>query len=236
MIPKIIHYCWFGKNPKSKLILKCIDSWKKYCPDWEMIEWNEDNFDVNQNEFCRQAYQNKKWAFVSDFARFDILYKYGGIYLDTDVEILRPLDCFLKNKLFAGHETDEWIAPGLILGSEDGHPVIEEVLRAYQNSSFLDELGNEIHTTVGQYFTNALLKNGVILTGKTQIVDGIAIYSKDFFCPLNDATGIITKTENTHTIHWYSKTWINPGIRIRTKITRIFHRIFGNECFLWLKR
>lgn len=236
MIPKIIHYCWFGGAEKSKLIEKCIDSWKKYCPDWQIIEWNESNFDVNTNLFCAQAYSNKKWAFVSDYARFDILNRMGGVYMDTDVEILKPIDCFLENSLFAGHETDEWVAPGLILGSVPNHPILQSVLEAYSQNAFLNEAGNEVHTTVGQYFTVALNQHGIQLNGKCQKVNGAAIYSKEYFCPLDDATGVMTKTENTYTVHWYSKTWIDPKIRIRTKITRVFHRLFGNDCFDWLKR
>lgn len=236
MIPKIIHYCWFGKNPKAKLIEKCIDSWKRYCPDWQIIEWNEDNYDVYCNPFCRQAYENKKWAFVSDYVRFDVLNRFGGVYLDTDVEILKPLDCFLDHQLFAGHETDTWVAPGLILGSEPGHPVLKIVLEKYAGASFIDSDGREVHTTVGEYFTKSLQMCGIILNGKTQLQNGIAIYAKDYFCPMNDATGEITKTANTYTIHWYLKSWINSGIRLRTRVTRIFHRIFGTDCFRWIKR
>lgn len=235
MIPKIIHYCWFGKNPKSELILKCIDSWRKYCPDWEIIEWNEENYDILKNKFCREAYKSGKWAFVSDYARFDILNRMGGIYVDTDVEIIKTLDRFREHSLFAGHETDQWIAPGLILGAEPENKIIKDVLKKYDSTSFIDGNGNENHKTVGEFFTASLIENGIVPNGFFQEQQGIAIYPKDYFCPLDDATGVLTKTENTYTIHWYSKTWIDPKIRARTKITRIFHRYFGNDCFAWVK-
>ncbi|MCF2570489.1 glycosyl transferase [Mediterraneibacter glycyrrhizinilyticus] len=235
MIPKIIHYCWFGRKPKSALVEKCIASWKKYCPDWDIKEWNEDNFDITVNAFCLEAYNQKKWAFVSDYVRFDVLNRYGGVYVDTDVEILKPIDRFLIYSLFAGHETDQWIAPGLILGSEPGHPILQMVLTDYEKESFFNENGKEKHKTVGEYFTEALIKYGIRPSGYYQEVNGIALFPKDYFCPMDDSTGIVTKTENTYTIHWYNKTWISPGLRFRVKITRLFHRIFGVNCFAWLK-
>lgn len=229
MIPKIIHYCWFGRGKKSKLIIRCIESWKKYCTDWEIIEWNEDNFDVFRNTFCRDAYMNKKWAFVSDYARFFALNKMGGVYLDTDVEIIKPIDLFLQNDLFAGYETNNWVAPGLILGSVSNHSILKQVLNEYDKAIFIDDNGQELHKTVGEYFTEELRNNGIEINGKTQIINGIAIYSKEYFCPFDDTTGVLTKTENTYTVHWYSKTWLNPMIRVRTKITRVIHRYFGKD-------
>ena len=236
MIPKILHYCWFGNSPKPKTVLKCLDSWKKFCPGWEIIEWNDDNFDVQKNSYCRQAYKNTKWAFVSDYARFDILNQMGGVYMDTDVEVIKSLEPLLTHQAFAGHETDEWVAPGLILGCEPEHLLIQGVLAKYNNAAFLNEDGAENHMTVGEYFTAALKENGIIPNGSFQEKNNIAIYPKDFFCPLNDATGILRKTKNTYTIHWYSKTWIDPVTRFRTKITRPLHLVFGNDCFAWLKR
>ncbi len=218
------------------MIEKCIKSWEKFCPDWEIIEWNEGNYDVFRNEFCRQAYQNGKWAFVSDYARFDILNQFGGIYMDTDVEIVKSLDRFLEHDVFAGHETDEWVAPGLILGSVPEHPIMKSVLNAYESASFINNDGSENHKTVGEFFTDALRRNGLLPDGRYQEKDGIAVYPKEFFCPLDDSTGVLRRTENTYTIHWYSKTWISPGIKFRTKITRPFHRIFGVDCFSKMKR
>ena len=118
MIPKKIHYCWFGGNPLPELAIKCLESWKKYCPDYEIIEWNETNFNLDSCEYVREAYQAKKWAFVSDYARLKVVYDNGGIYLDTDVELIKSLDRLLKNKSFFGTETTGVVATGLGFGAE----------------------------------------------------------------------------------------------------------------------
>lgn len=137
MIPKVIHYCWFGENPKNELIENCIKSWKKYAPNFEIIEWNESNFNVNKYLYSQQAYESKKYAFVSDVARFDILYNQGGIYLDTDVELIKPIDEFLDNRLFMGYDQKDLVASGLIMGAEKGHPLLQKIISFYQNNSFL---------------------------------------------------------------------------------------------------
>ena len=116
-IPKIIHYCWFGNNPKPEIVYKCIESWKKYFPDYEIVEWNEKNYDVNKELYMQEAYSCKKWAFVSDYARFDVLYQYGGIYFDTDVEVLKKFPQeILCNQAFTGIESTKIISPGLVFG------------------------------------------------------------------------------------------------------------------------
>ena len=130
MIPKIIHYCWFGGNPLSDLAQKCIDSWKKYCPDYEIKEWNESNFDLNSCDYVREAYQAKKWAFVTDYVRLYAMVTEGGIYMDTDVEVIRPLDSFLSNRAFSGFE-DETNIPTGIMACEKGFPLFEELLEEY---------------------------------------------------------------------------------------------------------
>lgn len=141
MIPKIIHYCWFGKNEKPNLIKLCIDSWHQYLPEYEIVEWNEDNFDVNQYKFTKTAYEQRKWAFVSDVARLTALIEFGGFYLDTDVEVLKedPISeyCQLDN-VFA-FETERRIATGLFCGCEKDSPLFSKFLKAYEN---IDYLGN----------------------------------------------------------------------------------------------
>ena len=137
-IPHIIHYCWFGRNPKSELVLNCIESWKKYLPGYEIREWNEDNYDVTQVNFVKEAYENQKWAFVSDYVRFDVLYQFGGIYFDTDVELLKPIpEEILAKRAFTGFESTKLISPGLVMGSIKGLNLISEILEEYQKSSFL---------------------------------------------------------------------------------------------------
>lgn len=237
MIPKIIHYCWFGGNEKSALINKCIDSWKRYFPDYDIKEWNESNFDVRCNTYVSQAYEAKKWAFVSDYARFYILEKEGGLYFDTDVEVIRSFEHLLGNAPFTAFETDEYVNPGLILYSPAPHnEIFRKTLDWYNSASFMDENGEPIPHTVCTVFTDILKEYGFKSGGQEQVCGGMILYSKDYFNPYDDATGRMMKTENTYTIHWYAKSWISPWMRIRSKITQVFHRIFGVDCFRRLKK
>ena len=135
MIPKKIHYIWFGKGEKNDRVKHCIESWKKYLPDYEIIEWNEDNFDINFNDFTKKAYENKKWAYVADVARFYILYNEGGIYMDTDVEVYKPLDEFLSQEGFIGFEDIHYLSTATI-GVEKGNPVIKYILDFYNCIDF----------------------------------------------------------------------------------------------------
>lgn len=227
---KKIHYCWFGGAEKSPVIKRCIASWKKYFPNWEIIEWNEGNFDINCNLYVRQAYEAKKWAFVSDYARFFILEKYGGLYFDTDVEVIRKFDDILNNDSFAGFETDKFIAPGLVLYcKESNNHIMTKVKDWYDNARFLDENGERIKINVCGIFTNILKEYGFKPDGSLQNCGGIILYPKDYFCPFDDATGLLHKTENTYSIHWYDKSWMPKSKIIRNKITRIIHRWFGTD-------
>lgn len=235
MIPKKIHYCWFGRNEKPALAKKCIDSWKKHLPDYEIIEWNEDNFDLEQNQYIKEAYQNKKYAFVTDYVRLYVLYQYGGIYMDTDVEVVKSLDSFLCNQAFSGFELPQWIPTG-IMASEKSFPLFKEFLDYYTNRKFVLPDGTFDTTTNVEIMTGIVSKYGFVPNGKFQIVQGFALYPKDYFCPLDDATGKLEKTKNTATIHWFAKSWIDSKSRVRSKVTKLFHRIFGVNCFNWLKK
>ena len=139
MIPKIIHYCWFGGNPLPELAKKCIASWKLYCPDYEIKEWNESNFDLNYCDYVREAYDSKNWAFVSDVARLYALVTEGGIYMDTDVEVIKPLDNLLKYHAVSGFETETTIPTGLIAGEKE-NPMLKELLYEYKNIHFTNGL------------------------------------------------------------------------------------------------
>ncbi len=235
MIPKKIHYCWFGRKPKPKLAEKCIASWRKYCPDYEIIEWNEDNFDVNSNRYVREAYEAKKYAFVSDYARLWAMTAYGGIYMDTDVELVRSLDFILEQEAVSGFESQTQIQTGL-MACREGFPLFEEFLHYYEDAVFRNNDGTLNTTTNVTIMTEICLRHGFVPNGKYQVVDGFVLYPRDVFCPLDDATGKMHRSKNTAAIHWFNKSWISPKERFRSKITKPFHRIFGVNCFAWLKK
>lgn len=235
MIPKVIHYCWFGRGEKPKLAEKCIASWKEYCPDYEIIEWNEDNFDVNCCAYVKEAYENKKYAFVSDYVRLYAIYTEGGIYMDTDVEVVKKLDEYLCHKAFSGFESETLIPTGIMAG-EKNLPLFEELLDYYVNRHFINSNGDMDTTTNVSIITSIMSKKGFIPNGKFQIVDGLALYPRDVFCPFDNATGVMYGSEATATIHWFNKSWVPKTVRVRNRITRFFHRIFGVNCFSFLKR
>lgn len=235
MIPKKIHYCWFGRGEMPDKAKKCIESWKKYCPDYELILWNEDSFDINSNTYVKEAYENKKFAFVTDYVRLFAMYNYGGIYMDTDVEVIKPLDEFLDNKGFSGFESAQFIPTG-IMASEKGFPLYGEFLEYYQNRNFVKEDGSLDNTTNVIIMTKIVEKYGLKKTGELQVINGWKLYPSDYFCPLNDSTGELNITENTATIHWFAKSWISKRDRRISKVTKVFHRLFGENCFFWIKR
>lgn len=236
MIPKTIHYCWFGRNPLPQKAKHCIDSWRKYFPDYEIIEWNEDNFDVNQIPYTADAYAAKKYAFVSDFARFKILYDNGGLYFDTDVEVIAPMDDVIAVGAFMGFELNPdpkskqypcgAVAAGLGLGAEQGLPFYKEVIEYYTNTKFTTGLQS---ITVVYHVSELLRKYGLKCIPGIQKVEGITIYPADWFNPFDDGTGRVFRTENTRTIHWYAKTWMDDRIRRRIPFTRFVHRFIGHR-------
>ena len=235
MIPKKIHYCWFGRSEKPKLAEKCIERWKKYCPDYEIIEWNEDNFDINSNQYVKEAYENKKFAFVTDYVRLFALVNNGGIYMDTDVEVVRSLDEFLFHEAFSGFEEGAWIPTGL-MACEKNFPLFNEYLSYYDDAKFINEDGSLNMTTNTFTITLMTEKYGLKRNGQFQIIQGFALYPREVFCPLDNATGALHKNEQTAAIHWFSKSWLPTRIRYRSKITRVFHRYFGVDCFKWIKK
>lgn len=232
MIPKVIHYCWFGRNPLPESAIKCINSWKKFFPDYEIKEWNEDNFDVNIIPYTAEAYKVKKYAFVSDYARFWILYRQGGLYFDTDVEVIKPMDDIVARGPFMGIEVPATktmlpaVAPGLGLGATVGLGLYKEILDYYAHLHFLKEDGTFNKVTVVNHVTKVLEQNDLRPTNDVQDVVGVWIYPRDYFNPLDDLTGRLVITDNTRTIHWYTRTWSDsPGWRI--KLSRWSHCVFG---------
>ena len=208
-IPKVIHYCWFGGKELPDQVKECIESWKKCCPDYEIIRWDESNFDYRKYAFTKDAYDAKKWAFVSDVARLDIVYHHGGIYLDTDVELLHSLDLFLENQAFMGFEQGRKVATGLGFGAEKGNLVIKANLDAYKTISFsansrnIDEIACPIITTT------VLEHMGLNRKDMLQELEGVTIYPTSVFCPMLFSDGTADVQEDTISIHHYAATWTN---------------------------
>lgn len=211
---KKIHYCWFGGNPLPESAKKCINSWKKYCPGFEIVEWNEKNFDVNVCAYTREAYQAKKWAFVSDYARFKILYLEGGLYFDTDVEMIKPIDDIISKGAFMGCEAFD-IAPGLGLYAPPQLSIYKEFLEHYEQQHFIRKDGLYDLKTVGSRVTKILCQYGYDIDriNETQTIRELKIYPSDFFCPIDYSTRNLCITKNTRTIHHYDGSWYNERER-----------------------
>ncbi len=207
MIPKTIHYCWFGHNTKPKLAEKCIKSWKKNCQGYDIIEWNEDNFSIDSAPlYVRQAYSAQKWAFVTDYIRLWVLTEYGGIYMDTDVEVLKPLDPFLAHKAFSGFEDDIHIPTG-IMACEKGFPLFREFLSFYDNAEFIFPDGSINYQTNVTTITQKCIEKGLKQNNAFQVIEDFTLYPKDVFCPINYRTGVLERSKRTVTIHWFAASW-----------------------------
>lgn len=244
MIPKTIHYCWFGGNLKPKLAKKCLDSWKKYCPDYEILEWNEGNYDISAAPlYVRQAYEAKKWAFVTDYVRLQVVWENGGIYLDTDVELLKGLDDLLDNEAFFGFEDEVNIATGLGFGAEKGHPILKDVMEDYREILFRLEDGSYDELSCPQRNTAVFLRHGLKQDGSLQMLGGgIQILPRDYFNPKDWKTGEIRRTENTLSIHHFSASWYTPEMMRKLKKrqrqewmrhlpSRIGHKLLGEKTY-----
>lgn len=249
MIPKIIHYCWFGHNPLPESAQKCIASWRKYLPDYEIWQWSEeplhDNDNVNDNKLCdkilgfdvnsipytREAYEVKKYAFVSDYARFWILYKYGGLYFDTDVEVIKPMDDIIERGPFMGIEVPAVdggypkVAPGLGLGVTPNHELYKALLEKYATLRFKNKDGSLNQKTIVIYNSEVLQEKGLRPTNEIQEVAGVWIYPADYFNPLDSLTGRLKRTGNTRTIHWYMNSWDDRSQFVQ-RLSRLYHRFF----------
>jgi len=219
MIPKKIHYCWFGGNPKPKSVIKCINSWKKYCPDYEIIEWNEENYDISSNQFMKEAYEAKKWGFVPDYARVDIIYNHGGIYLDTDVQVIKSFDSLLNDSSFFGFEDDGddifHIALGLGFGAEKGNQLVKNVMDSYKDISFRNPDGTLNMIPSPQLNTKIFVDKGFLINNTKQKIEGNVVYPGEYFDPKNYNTGIITVTRNTYSIHHYDASWYDESEKIK---------------------
>lgn len=210
MIPKIIHYIWLGGKEEPAILQKCKKSWQKHCPDYEIKRWDESNLDLDKYQFAKEAYEAKKYAFASDVFRFDILASEGGIYLDVDVELIKPLDDYLKYDLFMGFENDTNLNPGLIMGSIPNHFVLEDLIEIYKNQKF--EVNRLSQQTICVITTNYFVDKYSLKNNETQFFDKgkIAVFSTEYFCPKSMVDGKLRKTKNTVSIHWYNMSWFTP--------------------------
>lgn len=228
MIPKKIHYCWYGGKSLPKLAKKCIKSWKKYCPDYEIIRWDESNTDLQSNQYVREAFSHKKWAFITDYVRLKVLYEEGGIYMDTDVQVISSLDQFLVNKGFSGFENEHQVPTGIMAG-EKGNMFIECLLRDYDNKHFVDKDGKIDDTTNVDTITRIAMDKGLVLNNTLQTIEDFTFYPLDFFCPKDVRTLKVKLTDNTATVHHFAGSWVNP---ISRNINRWIKRILGEKISL----
>ena len=234
MIPKKIHYCWYGGKNLPELAVHCIESWKKFCPEYEIIQWDETNTNLNENVYIQEAYNAKKWAFVTDYVRLKVLYQYGGIYMDTDVELIAPLDQYLKIDAFSGFENETQIPTG-IMGSSAFHPFFYELLQYYKGKHFIKEDGTFDDTTNVLTITNIALKNGFKPNNTLQTVCGMTFYPRDYFCPKDHTTGKINLTDNSVCIHHFNGSWHTPEenqlIHVEQKLVSMFGSQLGELFF-----
>lgn len=229
-IPKKIHYCWFGKKEKPSIVKKCIKSWKEKLEGYEIIEWNESNFDINSNKFVKQAYEAGKFAFVSDYVRVYALYKYGGIYLDTDVEIYKEFsEDILSNSSFWGFEEKNFIATSTI-GACKGNDLIKKFLDSYNDKEFFKTDGSVDTLTNVAIVTEIMKKLGLKLDGSYQNIERIAtIYPQEYFSPYDYINCYSKETENTYTIHYYYKSWLPMCTKVKTYIKKLLSNIIGGK-------
>lgn len=215
-IPKVIHYCWFGRQKIPEQYRKWMESWKRYCPDYEIVEWNEDNYDVHKNRYVDQAYSVGKWAFVSDYARIDIIREYGGVYLDTDVELVKGLDELLKNDAFCGFESCNYVAFGLGFGAKRSHELLQEIQEYYDNIRFIlaDGSLNQINCPVIQ--TEVLRKHGLVCNGDFQVVNGMTIYPPIVLCGMSPYSFQIEENlKDTYAIHHFAASWMEDKAKMK---------------------
>ena len=231
-----------GTAQKSELVLRCIESWKKYCPDYEIVCWNEDNFDLTQNRYMREAYEAGKWAFVSDFARLKIIYDHGGIYLDTDVEIIKPIDPLLENNGFMGFDEKGIVATGLGFGAEAGNEIVGAFLRDYDDLPFVLADGSYDLTPCPDRNTAALKRLGMDTENTDQVFMGVKFLPREYLGPMDYYTGKKTITKHTYSIHHYCASWTSKVTKRTTRIKRIiglkwYNRLYGKflHKFKWLE-
>ena len=232
MVPKIIHYCWFGHGQMNSLHKQCIESWQKVLPDYTIMEWNEENFDIGVNLYVKQAYDNKKYAFVSDYVRLYALYTYGGIYLDVDVEVKKRLDIFLKYEVVFGFESNKMVASAVIF-SEKNNLIIKEWLDSYEKRIFKNEKGFDMSANVHK-ITEILKNNSFVINGKTQQIGNICIFEKEYFCPYGIGDNKKNDYSNSYAIHWCEGSWFDRKKKLKICLIKFIKRIIGAKNYYFI--
>ena len=241
-IPKVIHYCWFGRGKMPNLAEKCIESWKKYCPEYKIVCWNEDNFDVSQNKYAKEAYDAGKWAFVSDYVRLKVLYDEGGIYFDTDVELLKPIDKLIEETGYMGFDDSDKISTGLGFACEKENELVGELLKDYDDIPFILPDGSYDLTPCPDRNTKTMIKLGMDIKNKNQVFMGIRMLPEDFLCPMKYYTGRKKITKNTYSIHHFCASWTSATAKRTVFVKRIvgvklYDKLYGKflHKFKWLE-
>ncbi|WP_216829040.1 glycosyltransferase family 32 protein [Alkalihalobacterium elongatum] len=228
-IPKIIHYCWFGEKEKPEMVKKCIQSWKIHLPEYEIKEWNEQNFDFHSNTYAREAYEAKKYAFCSDYVRVHVLYHIGGIYLDTDVEVFKSFNDLLHHHSFWGFEQENFIATSTI-GAKKGNPLIKIFLNAYQHKNFINEDGETNQLTNVAIISDLLVNKGLKLNGEFQELEGFGtFYPQTYFSPYDYINCRKLVTEKTYAMHHFYKSWLPFNTRLKGNIKLLASKLIGGN-------
>ncbi len=241
-IPKVIHYCWFGNGKMPALSEKCIESWKKYCPEYKIVCWNEENFDLSQNQYAKEAHDAGKWAFVSDYVRLKVLYDEGGIYLDTDVELIKPIDTLIEKEGFMGFDDNGMISTGLGFACEKGNELVSALLTDYDDIAFVLPDGEYDLTPCPERNTETLKKLGMDIDNKDQVFMGIHMLPEDYLCPVKYYTGKKVITKNTYSIHHFCASWISKTAKRTLFLKRVlgvkmYDKLYGKflHNFKWLE-
>ncbi|UOE95440.1 glycosyltransferase [Alkalihalobacillus sp. LMS39] len=235
-IPKIIHYCWFGGNEKPALVKKCLESWEKHLPDYEIKEWNESNVNLDSNQYVKEAYSQKKYAFVSDYIRVHALYHNGGIYLDTDVEVFQSFTPFLQEYSFWGFEQENFIATSTI-GARKHHPFIKSFLDSYEKREFIKEDHSVDDITNVAVVTKMLKAKGLVQNGQKQTIDGVGtIYPQVYFSPYDYINCQTFKTEETYAMHHYYKSWLPLKARVKSNMKTTLAKVIGGQNIARLRK
>jgi len=223
-IPKLIHYCWFGKNPLPDQYKEWMKSWKKYCPEYEIVEWNESNYDISKNNYMKQAYDAKKWGFVPDYARLDIVYQHGGIYLDTDVELINRLDKLLYQDAFCGFQYwfggEIQINFGLGFGAVKGFPMLKTLKDQYNGLDFIDKNGNINLIASPTYQSEVLREKGFKMNGEFQCIDGLTVYPPTVLCGIIGGTDWNIITDHTISLHHFDGSWLDEDVKQQQRLIR----------------